>query len=64
MSDRQGRDEMIPLLLTRHETGATALSWTWHLLSLDPDGERTWHPGLARRSGRPSQAQPCPRQAV
>jgi hypothetical protein len=38
MSDRQGRDAVIPLLLTGHETSATALSWTWYLLSRHPDG--------------------------
>ena len=54
MSDRQVRDEMIPLLLTGHETSATALSWAWYLLSLHLDVERTWHPDLAQRSGRTS----------
>ena len=64
MSDRQVRDAVIPLLLTGHETSATALSWTWYLLSLRPDVERTWHPDLAQRSGRPSRSQPCPGQVV
>ncbi len=64
MSDRQVRDEMIPLLLTGHETSATALSLTWYLLSLHLDVERTWHPDLAQRSGRTSRSQPCPRQVV
>ena len=64
MSDRQVRDEMIPLLLTGHETSATALSWAWYLLSFHLDVERTWHPDLAQRSGRTSRSQPCPRQVV
>jgi cytochrome P450 len=64
MSDRQVRDEVIPLLLAGHETSATARSWTWYLLSLHPDVERPWHPDLAQRSGRPSRSQPCSRQVV
>jgi cytochrome P450 len=64
MSDRQVRDEVIPLLLAGHETSATALSWTWYLLSPYPDVGRTWHPDLAQRSGRTSRSQPCPRQVV
>jgi cytochrome P450 len=47
MRDRQGRDEMIPLLLTGHQTSATAPSWAWYLLSLHLDVERTWHLDLA-----------------
>jgi cytochrome P450 len=62
MSDRQGRDEVIRLLLSGHETSATALSWTWYLLSLHPNVERTWDPDLAQRSGRTSRSQPCSRQ--
>ena len=64
MSDRQVRDEVIPLLLTGHETSATALSWACYLLSLHLDVERTWHPDLAQRLGRISRSQPCPRQVV
>ena len=64
MSDRQVRDEMIPLLLTDHETSATALSWAWYLLSLHPDVARTWHPDLAQRAARTSRSQPCPRRVV
>jgi cytochrome P450 len=64
MSDRQGRDEVIPLLLSGHETSDTALSWTWYLLSLHPDVACMWHPDLAQRLGRTSRSQPCPRQVV
>ena len=64
MRDRQVRDEMIPLLLTGHQTSATTLLWAWYLLSLHLDLERTWHPDLAQRSGRTSPSQPCLRQVV
>jgi cytochrome P450 len=36
MDDRQLRDEILTLILAGHETTATALSWTWHLLSQHP----------------------------
>jgi cytochrome P450 len=42
-SDRQLRDEAITLLFAGHETVATALSWTWYLLSQHPDAERRLH---------------------
>jgi cytochrome P450 len=41
MTNRQLRDEVMTLLLGGHETTATALSWTWYLLSK--------HPGVARK---------------
>jgi len=37
MSDTQVRDEVLTLLLAGHETTATALTWTGHLLSLHPE---------------------------
>lgn len=36
MEDRQVRDEVITLLIAGHETVASALTWTWYLLSLYP----------------------------
>jgi cytochrome P450 len=36
MSDAQVRDEVMTILLTGHETTATALTWTWHLLAQHP----------------------------
>jgi cytochrome P450 len=36
MSDAQLRDEVLTILLTGHETVATALTWTWHLLAQHP----------------------------
>ena len=43
MSDRQLRDEVMTLLLAGHETTANALSWTWYLLSQNPDAEAALH---------------------
>jgi cytochrome P450 len=39
MSDRQLRDEVITLLIAGHETTALALSWTWYLLSQNPQAD-------------------------
>jgi len=36
MPDRQLRDEVITLLIAGHETVASALTWSWVLLSLNP----------------------------
>ena len=36
MTDRQLRDEVITLLIAGHETVASALIWTWYLLSQNP----------------------------
>jgi cytochrome P450 len=43
MSDRQLRDEAMTLFLAGHETTANALTWTWLLLSRNPDAERRLH---------------------
>lgn len=37
MSDRQLLDEVITLINAGHETTATTLAWTWHLLATHPD---------------------------
>ncbi len=37
MSDRQLRNEMMTLILAGHETTGNALTWTWHLLSRNPE---------------------------
>jgi cytochrome P450 len=37
MSDRQLRDETLTIFLAGYETVANALSWTWYLLSQNPD---------------------------
>jgi cytochrome P450 len=43
MSDEQIRDEVLTLLLAGHETTANALTWTWYLLSQNPDAEARLH---------------------
>jgi cytochrome P450 len=43
MSDQQLLDEVLTLLLAGHETTATALTWTWYLLSQHPEVERRLH---------------------
>jgi cytochrome P450 len=37
MSDQQLRDEVMTLILAGHETTGAALSWTWYLLSQNPE---------------------------
>jgi cytochrome P450 len=39
LPDKQIRDEAITLLLAGHETSATALDWTFHLLAQNPEVE-------------------------
>jgi cytochrome P450 len=43
MTDQQLRDEAITLLLAGHETTANALTWTWYLLSQNPEAEKKMH---------------------
>jgi len=43
MTDRQVRDEALTLFLAGHETTANALTWTWYLLSQNPDAEARLH---------------------
>lgn len=40
MSDRQVRDEILTLLIAGHETVASALTWTWYLLSLHEESRQ------------------------
>jgi cytochrome P450 len=46
MTDTQVRDEAITLFLAGHETTSNALTWTWYLLSGNPDVRRAWHAEL------------------
>ncbi len=46
MTDKQVRDEALTLFLAGHETTANALTWTWYLLSQNPDCERRLHEEL------------------
>jgi cytochrome P450 len=43
MTDQQLRDELVTLMLAAHETTANALTWTWYLLSQNPDAEAALH---------------------
>jgi len=43
MSDTQVRDEALTLFLAGHETTANALTWTWYLLSQNPECEARLH---------------------
>ena len=51
MSRAQMRDELITLLLAGHETSATALVWTYHLLGQHPDIEARLVAELDRELG-------------
>ncbi len=62
MSDQQVRDEAITLFLAGHETTAIALTWTWYLLSQNPEVEQRFHAELDAALGdRDPQAEDFPR---
>ncbi|MGH9592315.1 MAG: cytochrome P450, partial [Bryobacteraceae bacterium] len=48
MTDMQVRDEALTLFLAGHETTANALTWTWYLLSQNPEAEAAFHAELGR----------------
>ncbi|MBL7262264.1 cytochrome P450 [Paractinoplanes lichenicola] len=43
MDDRQVRDETVTLLMAGHETMASALTWSYHLLGGNPGARRRMH---------------------
>lgn len=43
MTDEQLRDEAMTIFLAGHETTANMLTWTWYLLSQNPDAETKLH---------------------
>ncbi len=43
MTDEQLRDELMTIFLAGHETTANALTWTWYLLSQNPEAEAKLH---------------------
>ncbi|HEX3821607.1 MAG TPA: cytochrome P450 [Candidatus Sulfotelmatobacter sp.] len=47
-SERSLRDQVITIFLAGYETVANALSWTWYLLSQNPDCERRFHEEIDR----------------
>ena len=46
MSDTQVRDEVLTIFLAGYETVANALTWTWYLLSQNPEAEAKLHAEL------------------
>lgn len=48
MTDQQVRDEAMTIFLAGHETTANALTWTWYLLSQNPDAEARLHAEIDR----------------
>jgi len=46
MSDTQIRDEVLTIFLAGYETTANALTWTWYLLSQNPEAEAKLHAEL------------------
>ncbi|MEP6944560.1 MAG: cytochrome P450 [Acidobacteriota bacterium] len=46
MTDEQVRDEALTLFLAGHETTANAMTWTWYLLSQNPNAEANLHAEL------------------
>jgi cytochrome P450 len=46
MTDVQVRDEVMTILFAGHETTASALTWTWYLLSQNPEVEIKLHAEL------------------
>ena len=51
MSDQQVRDEALTLFLAGHETTSQALTWSWYLLSQNPECERKLHEEVHRALG-------------
>jgi cytochrome P450 len=48
MTDKQLRDEVMTIFRSGHETLASALTWTWYLLSQNPEIENKLHAELDR----------------
>src|SRR5260370_17544182 len=46
MSDTQVRDEVLTIFLAGYETVANALTWSWYLLSQNPEVEAKLHAEL------------------
>ena len=46
MSDAQVRDEVLTIFLAGYETVANGLTWTWYLLSQNPEAEQHLHAEL------------------
>ena len=53
MTDVQVRDEAVTIFLAGHETTANALTWTWYLLSQNPEAEAKLHAEADALDGPP-----------
>jgi cytochrome P450 len=54
MTDEQLRDEVLTIFLAGYETVANALTWTWYLLSQNPEAEANLHAEIDKvLGGRP-----------
>jgi len=51
LTDEEIRDEALTLFLTAFDTTSTALTWTWYLLSQNPDSQAELHDELDRVLG-------------
>lgn len=61
-SEQSLRDQVITIFLAGYETVANALSWTWCLLSQNPECERRFHAEIARElQGRQATVDDIPR---
>jgi cytochrome P450 len=52
MTDEQLRDEVLTIFLAGYETVANALTWTWYLLSQNPEAEARLHAEIDTVLGR------------
>ncbi len=53
MTDEQVRDEAVTIFLAGHETTANAMTWTWYLLSQNPEVEARLHAEVDALDGPP-----------
>ena len=53
MPDRALLDELMTLIVAGHETTASALNWTWYLLSQNPRVEARLHSAIAAQAPAP-----------
>ncbi len=64
MSDDQVRDEVLTIFLAGYETVANALTWTWYLLSQNPDAEAKLHAELDAVLGIPQEVSSRPERSA
>lgn len=51
LDDKEIRDQLVTMFLAGHETTSHALTWTWYLLSQNPNAERKLHAEIDRVLG-------------